>query len=129
MESILIVEDDEGVRENTAELLGLYGYHTFSARDGREGYKIATAELPDVVICDVTMPRSGGLDLLKRLRNNRETEHIPVIFFSAGSAPREVQKGLELGANKYVSKPFTDEELLGAIHTCLHGKAMRGSAA
>lgn len=125
----MIVEDDEGVRENTAELLELYGYQTLSARNGAEGYRMAARALPDVVICDVTMPQSGGLDLLKRLRNNEDTGHIPVIFFSAGSAPREVQKGLELGANEYVSKPFTDEELLRAIHKCLRGKAMRGSAA
>lgn len=123
MKSILVVEDNDDVRENTIELLQHYGYHTFAAHHGREGYEIAVQVLPDVVICDVTMPFTDGPGLLKLLKGNGDTKNIPIIFFSAGSAPLEVRKGLQQGANAYVQKPFTDEDLLGAIRTCLNGSS------
>lgn len=122
MKTILVVEDNDDVRENTIELLEHYGYRTFAAHHGREGYEMAVRMLPDVVICDVTMPFTDGLGMLKLLKGNSDTQHIPVIFFSAGSAPLEVRKGLQQGANAYVQKPFTDEDLLGAIRTCLNGR-------
>jgi len=119
MERILVVDDNLDVRENTAELLEHYGYQTLSATHGQEGYMLALLTLPDLIICDITMPVTDGLGMLKLLKNNERTKNIPIIFFSAGSAPLEVRKGLEQGANAYVSKPFTDEDLLGAIRKCL----------
>lgn len=100
-------------------MLELSGYKVLAANHGREGYEIASDQLPDVIICDVSMPDTDGMGLFKRVRNNQLTKNIPVIFFSASTASEERLKKHGDAANEYVQKPFTVEDLLQAVKNCL----------
>lgn len=116
---ILVVEDDRYIRENTIEMLEISGFDVLSAENGSLGYEVALLRHPDLILCDITMPESNGLKLLNRLRDNHETSEIPIVFFSAHSAPSEIEMGKKSGANDYLRKPFTHEELLSSIQNCL----------
>jgi CheY-like chemotaxis protein len=117
---VLIVEDDIAIRENTAELLELSGYEVLTAENGKTGFEIAKKDKPDVVICDVLMPVTDGHAFFRLVKGEDSTADIPVIFFSADSAPDDVKKGVIKGADEYLKKPFTHKELLGAIARCLN---------
>jgi CheY-like chemotaxis protein len=119
MKKILIIEDNDAVRENTAELLELAGYYVLTAVNGRKGYEMAEEILPDVIICDVMMPDTDGLGFLRLAKEDCKVCKIPLIFFSAGSAPPAVKRKIETGADIYLRKPFTDNDLLGAVDACL----------
>lgn len=112
---MLLIEDNADIRENTAELLSLHGYRVLSARNGREGYEKLKKDRAGVILCDILMPQSDGKIFLKLVKEDTTTSSIPLIFFSAGSVPLAVKKGLLKGADDYLSKPFTEEELLLAI--------------
>lgn len=104
------------MRENTAELLQLQGYNVSTATNGLQGYKLSTqTPQPDIILCDVLMPETGGHDFLLMVKANPATRNIPLIFFSAGSAPPEVRKALTEGADLYLPKPFSAEELSIAL--------------
>ena len=118
MFKVLIIEDNAILRENTVELLELSGYKVFTASNGREGFVSANFNKPDVILCDIVMPESGGLAFLSLVKKESSTHDIPLIFFSAGSAPLSVTKGIEQGADEYLSKPFSDEDLLSMIRRC-----------
>ena len=116
MKSVLIIEDNPQIRENTAELLRLQGYRVQTAANGNQGYSITTRDPhPDIILCDVLMPETGGLDFLSMVKANPETSSIPLIFFSAGSAPLSVKKQIETGADHYLQKPFSAEQLASVI--------------
>lgn len=115
MKRILIIEDNDEIRENTAELLGLHQYNVFTAGEGGEGFALAKKYGPDVILCDIMMPKTDGLLFLKLARNDDTIRKIPLIFFSAGTAAPEVQAGVVKAANGFLKKPFTEEELLKAI--------------
>jgi len=113
MKKILIIEDDEIIRESTAELLGFVDdYTVVTAENGREGVKKALKEIPDIIICDVMMPLMDGYDVLENLSKNPKTQFIPFIFLSAKTERGDVRKGMNLGADDYITKPFTEENLL-----------------
>jgi DNA-binding response OmpR family regulator len=115
MKSILVIEDNKDIRENTAEILDLAGYKTFTAENGKKGVDIAIRENPDVIVCDIMMPELDGYGVLHMLRKNENTQAIPFIFLTAKTERSDFRKGMEMGADDYVTKPFEDIELLNAI--------------
>jgi DNA-binding response OmpR family regulator len=115
MKKILLIEDHDEIRDNTAEILELASYHVIKAADGKEGVEKALAEKPDLIICDIMMPVLDGYGVLHMLQKSPELQHVPFIFLSAKSERQDFRKGMELGADDYISKPFDGTELLTAI--------------
>lgn len=115
MKSILVIDDNKDIRENTAEILDLAGYKTFTAENGKKGVELALKEKPDVIVCDIMMPELDGYGVLHLLRKNPEAQNIPFIFLTAKTERSDFRKGMEMGADDYVTKPFEDVELLNAI--------------
>lgn len=115
MYSILVIDDNKDIRENTAEILSLAGYKTYTAENGKKGVEIAIAEKPSIIICDIMMPELDGYGVLHLLKKNPETENIPFIFLTAKTERTDFRKGMEMGADDYITKPFDDLELLKAI--------------
>lgn len=115
MKTILIIEDNNEVRENATEILELSGYHVVSASNGKDGVAVAQAELPDLIVCDVMMPGVDGYGVLHMLRRNPPTQHTPFIFITAKTEKADIRKGMELGADDYLTKPFDGIELLNAV--------------
>lgn len=93
VKKVLIIEDNAALRENTAELLEMEGYKTFTAENGKVGFELSKQNLPDAVLCDIIMPESDGVTFFQLTKENKSTAHIPIISFSAGSAPNVVKKG------------------------------------
>ncbi|MGV3629781.1 MAG: response regulator [Bacteroidota bacterium] len=119
MKKILLIEDNPDVRENTAEILELAQYNVITAVNGREGVELAQQEKPDLIICDIMMPVLDGHGALHLLSKNDETASIPFIFLTAKSERTDYRKGMEMGADDYLTKPFDDIELLNAIEVRL----------
>src|SRR6186997_2712676 len=119
MKSILVIEDNKDIRENTAEILDLAGYKTFTAENGKKGVDIAVKEKPDVIVCDIMMPELDGYGVLHMLRKNETTQAIPFIFLTAKTERTDFRKGMEMGADDYITKPFEDIELLNAVEVRL----------
>ncbi|MGZ8559620.1 MAG: response regulator [Chitinophagaceae bacterium] len=119
MKSVLIIEDNTDIRENTAEILDMAGYKTFSAENGKKGVELALKEKPDLIVCDIMMPELDGYGVLHLLRKNQETQTIPFIFLTAKTERTDLRKGMEMGADDYITKPFEDIELLNAIEVRL----------
>lgn len=116
---ILVIDDNNDIRENTAEILELAGYHTFTAENGKKGIELALKEAPDVIICDIMMPELDGYGVLHLLRKNPETQYIPLIFLTAKTERSDFRKGMEMGADDYITKPFEEIEILNAVETRL----------
>ncbi len=119
MKRILLIEDDKALRENTEELLELSGYNVTTAPNGKIGIETAIENLPDIIICDIMMPVVDGYGVLESLSNNEKTKQIPFIFLSAKTEHKEIRKGMDLGADDYLTKPFEEEELMSAIESRL----------
>ncbi len=119
MKKILVIEDEETVRENILELLDAEGFEAISAENGRIGLDLAQRQLPDLILCDVRMPELDGYGVLTALRSEAMTVAIPFMFLTAKAAKTDLSYGLELGANAYLTKPFTIAELLAAIEAHL----------
>lgn len=115
MKKILIIEDNDEIRENTAELLGLHNYDVFTAEEGGKGFEMAQKYGPDLILCDIMMPETDGRRFLRLAKNDKIVRNIPLIFFSAGTGSPEVQRNLIKAANGFLQKPFTEEELLKAV--------------
>jgi len=119
MKKVLFIEDDITVRENTAELLELAGYKVFTAENGKTGIFKAKKYLPDVIICDIMMPKLNGYGVLQILSKDSATKHIPFIFLSAKTEYSDIRKGMNLGADDYITKPYDESELFSAIESRL----------
>ncbi len=119
MKTILIIEDNPEVRENTAEILELANYRVIQAENGKTGVELAQKIQPDLIICDIMMPVLDGYGVIHLLNKNPETASIPFIFLTAKSERMDFRKGMEMGADDYISKPFDDIELLNAIESRL----------
>jgi CheY-like chemotaxis protein len=119
MKKILLIEDDRIMRENMAELLELVGYSVEVAKEGKEGVEKAQRLLPDLIICDIKMPVLDGYGVLHILSKNAKTSGIPFIFVTAKTERKDLRKGMEMGADDYLTKPFEDTELLKAVETRL----------
>ncbi len=117
--TILVIDDNNDIRENTAEILELAGYKTFTAENGKKGVEAAVREKPSVIVCDIMMPELDGYGVLHLLRKNPDTQNIPFIFLTAKTERSDFRKGMEMGADDYITKPFDDIELLNAVETRL----------
>ena len=119
MKKILLIEDNKDVRENTAEILKLAKYNVITAKNGKEGVEMAQKNKPDLIICDIMMPVLDGHGVLHMLSKNEDTSSIPFIFLTAKAERGDIRKGMEMGADDYLTKPFDDVELLNAIESRL----------
>lgn len=124
MKKILVIDDNPDIRENTSEILELAGFKTFTAENGKKGVDAALKEKPDVIVCDIMMPDLDGYGVLHMLRKNEATQHIPFIFLTAKTERSDFRKGMEMGADDYITKPFEDIELLNAIEARLKKAAV-----
>jgi CRP-like cAMP-binding protein len=115
MRKLLVIDDHDDIRENIAEILTLAGYEAFTAPNGKRGVETALKHLPDLIICDIMMPELDGYGVLHLLRKNTSTENTPFIFLTAKTERADFRKGMEMGADDYITKPFDDIELLNAI--------------
>ncbi len=116
---ILVIEDNLEVRENLAEILELSDYHVCQAPDGTEGLELAAREKPDLIICDVMMPKLDGFGVLNILSKRTDTASIPFIFLTAKAERADFRRGMNLGADDYITKPFYKDELLAVVETRL----------
>ncbi|MEN9697273.1 MAG: hypothetical protein RLZ56_694 [Bacteroidota bacterium] len=119
MEKILLIEDNEALRENTAEILALANYEISTAENGKIGVEKAIASPPDLIICDIMMPILDGYGVYQIISKHPDLQHIPFIFLSAKSERTDLRKGMEMGADDYITKPFSDAELINAIRARL----------
>ncbi|MBA3923974.1 MAG: response regulator, partial [Nostocaceae cyanobacterium] len=115
MKKILVIEDETILRENIVALLEAEDFEVIAAENGLIGLKIAISELPDVILCDMMMPELDGYGVLTMLRQEPTTTTTPFIFLTARSTKSDFRQGMELGADDYLTKPFTRAELLKAI--------------
>jgi CRP-like cAMP-binding protein/FixJ family two-component response regulator len=122
--SILVIDDNKDIRENTAEILDLAGYKTFVAENGKKGVELALKEKPSIIVCDIMMPELDGYGVLHLVRKNPETQNIPFIFLTAKTERGDFRKGMEMGADDYITKPFEDIELLNAVEIRLKKAAI-----
>lgn len=116
---VVLIEDDNALRESIAELLELNKYEVLTAPDGEKGIALILSTLPDIIICDIMMPILDGYGVLELLLKEESTKGIPFIFLSAKAERADVRKGMVLGADDYLSKPFEEWELIGAIESRL----------
>lgn len=119
MKQLLLIEDNQEIRENTAEILELAGYKVQTAANGKIGVELALQQRPDLVICDIMMPVLDGYGVLHLLHKNPELTGIPFIFLTAKAERTDFRKAMEMGADDYITKPFNDIELLNAIESRL----------
>ena len=119
MKKILLIEDNIDVRENTAEILILANYEVITAKNGKKGVELALSAKPDLIICDIMMPTLDGYGVLHMLSKNSETATIPFIFLTAKAERSELRKGMDMGADDYLTKPFDSTDLLSAIESRL----------
>jgi CRP-like cAMP-binding protein len=117
MKKILLIEDNTEMRENTAEILEFAGYHVATAVNGREGIQKARDESPDLILCDIMMPEMDGYAVLFLLNKDPKTAGIPFIFLTAKADKSEIRKGMNLGADDYLTKPYEEMELLDTIES------------
>ena len=127
MKKILLIEDNEALRENTAEILSLAQFDVIVAENGKIGIEMARVHHPDLIICDIMMPVLDGYGVFQIINKEPSLQQIPFIFLSAKSERNDLRKGMEMGADDYITKPFTDAELINAIHTRLE-KAKRNQS-
>jgi DNA-binding response OmpR family regulator len=125
MKKILLIEDNQDVRENTTEILELAGYNVLTAANGKLGVEAAQKENPDLIICDIMMPELDGYGVLHILNKKTETAGIPFIFLTAKTEKTDIRKGMNLGADDYLTKPFDDTDLLNAIEARLRKAAIQ----
>jgi len=115
MKKVLVIEDNLEVRENLAEILELSGYEVYTAENGKVGVQQARTAQPDIILCDVMMPELDGFGVLRILDQNPQTADIPFVFLTAKAEKDDFRKGMNLGADDYITKPFDDVELLDAL--------------
>jgi CRP-like cAMP-binding protein/CheY-like chemotaxis protein len=125
MKRILVIEDNPEIRENTGELLSLANYAVTLAENGKIGVELAIKERPDLIICDIMMPELDGYGVLHVLSKRKDTSGIPFIFLTALGEKAEVRRGMELGADDYLTKPFDETSLFATIEARLRKSEIR----
>ncbi|MCL2221052.1 MAG: response regulator transcription factor [Oscillospiraceae bacterium] len=119
MYKIFVVEDDEDIREIVLYALNSAGFETYGYETGEEFLAALSEELPSLVILDIMLPKEDGLSILKNLRNTKKTKSLPVIMLTAKNSEFDKVKGLDMGADDYISKPFSVLELIARVKTVL----------
>lgn len=122
MNKILIIEDQPQMRRNLAFILEMERFEVFVAENGRQGIELARRHQPDLVICDVMMPERDGYEVLQTLRADKATANVPFIFLTAKGDKPDVRQGMNLGADDYLVKPVSREDLLAAVQSRLERK-------
>lgn len=117
MKTILLVEDNDDIRNNTQEILELANYNVVSAKDGKEGLRLIIQTVPDLIICDIMMPELDGYGVLNAVQKHEQLASIPFVFLTAKTERSDFRKGMELGADDYITKPFSGTELLNAVES------------
>ena len=117
MKKILVIEDNFELRDGIRDYLEAEDYEVIDAADGLEGLRKAKEYLPDLIVCDITMPKLDGYKVLSSLKQNSSTSLIPFIFLTSKAERTDQREGMELGADDYLTKPFTRDELLRALHS------------
>jgi CRP-like cAMP-binding protein len=117
--TVLLIEDNQDIRESTAEVLELADFTVFTAENGKKGIELAQSNPPDIILCDIMMPELDGYGVLYLLNKNETTANIPFIFLTAKAERTDMRRGMEMGADDYLTKPFDDMELLNAIESRL----------
>jgi len=125
MNKVLVIEDNFEMMDNISEILQLAGYEVYTAVNGKKGVEMALKHLPDVILCDIMMDELDGYGVLFMLNKHPETSTIPFIFITAKTQKKDLRKGMELGADDYLMKPFDDTELLNAIETRLKKRTLQ----
>ncbi len=119
---ILIVEDNQAIRQELLDLMEMEDYQVVEAKDGEEGLRLAQEKLPDIIISDMLMPHKNGLEMMKEVKSNPFTENIPFIFLSALSDKEYIKNTLDLGAEDYLTKPISTDDLVQAVKIKLRAK-------
>ena len=122
MKTILIVEDEMDIRANLQEMLENEGFNVLSAANGKEGLELSISKEPDLILCDILMPQMNGYEMLEKLQENPNTATTPFIFLTAKAETQDFRKGMMLGADDYLVKPFRMDDVLGAINSRLKKK-------
>jgi len=120
MSKIILIEDNNEMRENIKEILELADYTVFAAENGKKGVELIKKELPDLILCDIMMPELDGYGVLYMVSKNIKTASIPFIFLTAKTEKEDFRKGMNMGADDYITKPFDDTELLDSIERRLN---------
>src|SRR5262245_31077557 len=129
MKKILVSEDEAETLENLVLMLEMEGFKPLSAPNGRAGVVLAKKELPDVILCDVSMPEMDGYGVLESLRADKATVSIPFIFLTAKGDKKDLRMGMNLGADDYLTKPASAEDVLAAINARLDRHTEKEEAA
>lgn len=119
MARLLLIEDERILRENTCELLEIYGFECKTARNGKEGLEAASTVKPDLIICDIMLPYLTGFQVKEELNKHEDLALIPIIFLSAKAERMDLRQGMDLGAADYITKPFKIAELVSSVNSRL----------
>ena len=119
MKTILVIDDFKDMRENIIEVLNANGYNTIEAENGRLGLTMATEDNPDLIIADIMMPGMDGIELLEKIKNDKQTSSLPFMFLTAKAGDANIRRGLEAGADCYLTKPFKINDLILEISDLL----------
>jgi two-component system sensor histidine kinase/response regulator len=119
MKKILVIEDTAAIREEIVDILEMEGFQVFEAADGLEGLNKAKTVTPDIIVSDILMPRLNGYQMLRELQKQYATENIPLIFLSAKAEKDDIREGMNLGADDYLTKPLSPDDLIKAINNKL----------
>ncbi|OGO37497.1 MAG: two-component system response regulator [Chloroflexi bacterium RBG_16_57_11] len=122
MARILIADDERDIRELITFILTFAGHEVFPTTNGEEAYQMAIQIIPDLIVLDVRMPRMTGYEVCEQIKLNSSTREIPVVFLSAKGQESEVKMGIDVGAEEYILKPFSPEELIERVKSVLVGK-------
>ncbi len=120
MKKILIVDDEPNIVMSLEYTFKKKNFEVYIARDGSEALQIAKEKIPDLVLLDIMMPNVDGYETLKEIKNDKSLEHTKVVFLSAKNKATDIEKGLKLGADKYLTKPFSVKKLVAEINELLN---------
>ena len=126
-QTILVIENEDAVRENILELLEAEGFQTLGTSNGIEGLALAERRQPQLILCDVIMPHYSGYDVLRAVRQHPQLANVPLVLMSAKAAPADVERGLNAGADCYLTKPFSLQTLLDVIARALESSRTKAS--
>ena len=123
MKSVLIIEDNEDIRENTAEILEFSGFSVIAVDSGEHGVSAALHSRPDVILCDIMMPGLDGYEVIRQLKKDPLTAGIPFIYLTSSGERCDLELANDMGASGYVRKPFEGRDLVAEIQRCLKQRA------